>query len=111
MSAAKRTGDRMARGLILRLVAGLSLILLASGVATAQSENKQTMIDYTIGWERPNAHLFGISIQAPVDGARSLDFALPNWRPGLYAIQNYARNVQEFSATDEAGKPLSWNKL
>jgi predicted metalloprotease with PDZ domain len=84
-------------------------MLLFSNVAAA-SEDKQSMIEYTIGWERQNTHLFEITIQAATEGAETLEFSLPSWRPGRYLIQNYARNVQEFSVTGENGKPLDWQK-
>lgn len=36
--------------------------------------------------------------------------ALPAWRPGRYQIQNYARNIRDFRATDQTGRPLPWEK-
>jgi predicted metalloprotease with PDZ domain len=69
------------------------------------------MIDYTIGWQQPNRHLFEVAIKVAAADAASLDFAIPNWRPGRYIIQNYARNIQEFSAQDERGAPLHWEKM
>ncbi|MBN8725820.1 MAG: M61 family metallopeptidase [Acidobacteria bacterium] len=84
------------------------LLLFASLTLASQTEKK--MIDYTIAWQQANSHLFEIVIQVDTNGAEKLDFALPNWRPGRYLIQNYARNVQEFSVSNEKGEPLDWEK-
>lgn len=81
----------------------------ASYVLAFQPDNK--MIDYTISWQQANSHLFEVTIQTSTQGSETLDFALPNWRPGRYLIQNYARNVQEFSASDEKGQTLNWEKM
>jgi predicted metalloprotease with PDZ domain len=94
-----------------RKIAGLGVLLLLFTGVTRASENSKTMIDYTIGWERPNTHLFEIKVQAASDGSETIDFALPSWRPGRYVIQNYARNVQEFAALNERGEPLPWDKI
>ena len=40
----------------------------------------------------------------------SLDFAMPAWSPGRYAIYDFAKNVQEFEALDRAGQPLPWTQ-
>ncbi len=74
-------------------------------------QSEKPMIDYTIGWQRANSHLFEITIQANTEGVTKLDFAIPNWRPGRYLIQNYARNIQEFSASNENGELLNWEKI
>ncbi len=83
--------------------------LFASYVLAFQPD--KTMIDYTIGWQQANSHLFEITIQTASQGSDTLDFALPNWRPGRYLIQNYARNIQEFSASDDKGQTLDWEKV
>lgn len=90
----------------------LLLILVIPAIAlSAQNESRTKMIDYTIGWDKSNTHLFDITIQVATDRAGDLEFALPTWRPGRYQIQNYARNIQSFSASDEKGQALSWEKL
>lgn len=81
----------------------------ASYVLAFQPDNK--MIDYTISWQQANSHLFEITIETPSLGQETIDFALPNWRPGRYLIQNYARNVQEFSVSNDKGQLLDWEKI
>jgi predicted metalloprotease with PDZ domain len=65
---------------------------------------------YELGWQQPNTHLFDITMRIATNGAAELALALPNWRPGRYLIQNYARNLQEFTALDEKGQTLPWQK-
>jgi predicted metalloprotease with PDZ domain len=45
-------------------------------------------------------------IQAP-----ALDFVMPAWAPGRYAIYDFAKNVQEFKASGAENQPLAWTKL
>ncbi len=79
------------------------------------SENAQTApgptVEYTLTPQVPNSHLITVAIRyVPAVPVKTIDFALPTWRPGRYQIQNYARNVRDFTATDDAGQPLRWTK-
>lgn len=87
----------------------LSASLVKAEKISNEAESKK-MINYTVGWTTPNRHLFEVSIEVDVDTEAEIDFAIPSWRPGRYLIQNYARNVQEFSAVDQDGKALAWIK-
>ncbi|HTP43837.1 MAG TPA: PDZ domain-containing protein [Candidatus Acidoferrum sp.] len=65
---------------------------------------------YELGFEAPNTHLMDVTIRATGLDNSTTDFAMPDWAPGSYYIQNYAANVQRFRATGENGKELSWRK-
>jgi len=52
---------------------------------------------YTLGWTNPNDHLFDVTLRFTVPEDDPLLW-LPAWRPGRYAIQNFAANVREWSA-------------
>lgn len=95
---------------ILNAIILVALLFLFAPYALA-FQSEKPMIEYTIGWQRANSHLFEITIQTNTDGATKLDFSIPNWRPGRYLIQNYARNIQEFSASNENGELLAWEKI
>ncbi|MBI1941220.1 MAG: M61 family metallopeptidase [Acidobacteria bacterium] len=60
---------------------------------------------------RPTTHLLEIEIRAEKVAGASLDFVMPAWSPGRYAIYDFAKNVQEFRAEGEAGEPLPWEKV
>ncbi|MCS7210999.1 MAG: PDZ domain-containing protein [Chloroherpetonaceae bacterium] len=79
--------------------------------AAKQSDLPKYAAAYRIESLAPNLHLYQISITVQnTEQKPELDFILPAWRPGRYQIQNYAANVQEFSA--RAGKvPLFSTKI
>ena len=49
---------------------------------------------------RPQSHLFEVAIEVelPANAPKSLDFQMPKWSPGRYAVFDFAKNVQEFQA-------------
>ena len=68
-------------------------------------------LTYTVRVDRPTTHLVDIAIVARRVEAASLKFVMPAWGPGRYAIYDFAKNVQEFSAEDADHHLLPWNKL
>jgi predicted metalloprotease with PDZ domain len=55
--------------------------------------------------------LVDIEIVARQVETANLDFVMPVWGPGRYAIYDFAKNVQEFSAKGADNHPLPWIKL
>ena len=97
------------------LVAGVwlaLLIFLLPGLAVAQ--NGSTDIDYTVAMPRPHTHLFEIQITITrglmVRPTHDL-FVMPVWTPGSYLVREFARHVQDFDVTDDAGQPVKWEKV
>ncbi len=89
--------------------ASLSLLLLTISIAVA-SQTQPLKIHYRLGMPHPNSHLFevGIEVETPPDTAiTSLDFQMPKWSPGRYAVFDFAKNVQEFSAAAGICPPKS----
>ena len=66
---------------------------------------------YTVQVEHPTTHMVGIDIVAHQVESTELKFVIPAWAPGRYAIYDFAKNVQEFSAWDADHHPLPWIKL
>ena len=66
---------------------------------------------YTVRVDRPTTHMVGIDIVARQVETAHLQFVLPAWAPGRYAIYDFAKNVQEFSAEGADDHPLPWIKL
>ncbi|MFN2515623.1 MAG: M61 family metallopeptidase [Pyrinomonadaceae bacterium] len=84
-----------------RGTAVLLLLLSLSAVAFAQLEGPLRSITYRVSMSRPVSHLFEVSIEVelPADSrTASLDFQMPKWSPGRYAVFDFAKNVQEFRA-------------
>ena len=92
----------------LRLVFAVGIALALHCAALAQSPP----VAYQVALDKnPNTHFLHISLQVDSGGAASIDVAMPAWSPGAYGMRNEWRNVQEFSATDESGAPLRFEKV
>src|SRR5882672_2913670 len=90
----------------LRVVCGrlalLSLLLLATGVV-ALGQDRTLPIKYWLAMSHPGSHLFEVTIEVglPADARISaLDFQMPRWSPGRYAVFDFAKNVQEVKARE-----------
>ncbi|MDQ2920855.1 MAG: PDZ domain-containing protein [Acidobacteriota bacterium] len=83
------------------LSVGCLLFLLLCGVVSAQQEKPLTSITYRLSMSRPVSHLFEVAIEVELPNdwkARSIEFQMPKWSPGRYAVFDFAKNVQEFEA-------------
>ena len=83
----------------------------ASGqLATPQAGPNQLELSYSLGMERPSAHLLQVEIAVKQVTGPVLRFAMPAWAPGRYAIYDFAKNVQEFTAVGANGQTLPWTQ-
>ena len=103
----------MRRKVILLLVSILAVGTVhdaaAQGVATSAAI---TDISYDVTFTRANAEKRQVSsaMTFTVGGSEPVLLSIPEWTPGAYEIDNFARNVANFSA-EEAGTALSWDKV
>jgi len=67
-------------------------------------------LHYELRFERPSTHLMDVTIHAAELEGPSVEFAMPDWAPGSYYLENYSANVQAFRAVGSDGKELSWRK-
>jgi predicted metalloprotease with PDZ domain len=95
---------------MIRRILKFSLMLMTVMVVQASSARAAGPVLYELGFERPNTHLMNVTIRATGLQGATADFAMPDWAPGSYYIQNYAANVQKFGATGANGKELTWRK-
>jgi predicted metalloprotease with PDZ domain len=81
-------------------------------VVTVMANAQQPSIHYTLGMPKPYTHLFEVEVSVTNLPAadKELELIMPAWRSGRYMIFDFSGGVQEFSAVDESGKPLSWSK-
>jgi predicted metalloprotease with PDZ domain len=80
----------------------LVLILLACSGAAAQ-EPPLKSITYRLAMSRPVSHLFEVGIEVELPNElkdKPVQFQMPKWSPGRYAIFDFAKNVQEIRASD-----------
>ncbi|HSB12020.1 MAG TPA: PDZ domain-containing protein [Blastocatellia bacterium] len=87
------------------------LFALAPFVFAAAASAQTGPVSYTVTLDkRPTSHFVHVALNVNSAGAPSIDVAMPAWAPGAYGIHNAWRNVQEFSATDETGAALKFEK-
>jgi predicted metalloprotease with PDZ domain len=90
----------------------LLLALLFSNLASQWSQAAAPLeLQYRLSVTRPTTHLAKVEITAGHVTEAVLDFVMPAWAPGRYAIYDFAKNVQEFDAAGAQGQPLAWRKL
>ena len=94
------------------LLATLLLSTLAGEVRAAEEPVLAPLqLDYHLLLTHPNLHLVTVEITAGKVAGDFLDFTMPAWSPGRYAIYDFAKNVQEFVATGAQGQSLPWTNL
>src|SRR5882762_5187300 len=97
----------LAQRKIFHVLLFLSLVVGTMGVAVAQDQ-PQPSITYRLSMPRPVSHLFEVKIEVELPknaSAESLDFQIPKWSPGRYAVFDFAKNVQELRAAAPGNCP------
>ena len=82
------------------LAAALLFTASLSVVCFAQDRPLRSLT-YRLAMSRPVSHLFEVTIEVELpEGplAKSVDFQMPKWSPGRYAVYDFVKNVQEFAA-------------
>jgi predicted metalloprotease with PDZ domain len=57
-----------------------------------------------------DTNMVEVKLIIPAMEGKKLDLHLPTWRPGRYQLQNFAKNILNFSAQNAAGNLLPWRK-
>lgn len=70
-------------------------------------------ISFTVAMPRPHTHLLEVqvAVKRTTDGPQQESLMMPVWTPGSYLVREFARHVQDFTATSAAGQPLKWEKI
>jgi predicted metalloprotease with PDZ domain len=66
-------------------------------------------VAYRLSMLEPHSHLFEVEMRI-ASGGETVDLVMPSWTPGSYLLREFPRNVQDFTATDDAGHPLAWSR-
>src|ERR1700723_333529 len=82
----------------------------ACAASSAAAQSSAAPLKYELAFEHPNTHLIDVVIHASDLRGPAAEFAIPDWAPGSYYIENYSANVQRFRATSADGKALTWRK-
>lgn len=69
-------------------------------------------LEYAVGLSRAATQMIDVSVAAPdlAPGTTHVDFVLPAWRPGKYAILDTAGTVRDVRARSGRGEPLAVEK-
>jgi predicted metalloprotease with PDZ domain len=60
---------------------------------------RQYRIAYRLSMTEPETHLFEVAVEVGgLAGVAHVDFQMPRWSPGRYAVFDFAKNVQEVAA-------------
>ncbi len=78
--------------------------------AADSSESVIPDIEIHVGMPQPWTHVFDVTMSLSGAPREELDLIMPVWTPGSYLVREFARNVQEFSATGD-GRDLRWRKI
>lgn len=66
-------------------------------------------MDYHFSFQNPNTHF--LTIKATFQALKSeTQIYLPNWRPGRYQIQNFAKRIKNISAFDQEARQINIEK-
>jgi predicted metalloprotease with PDZ domain len=99
----------------LRRVVLILVFLLAGAIgplrAAEENASPALQLEYHLLLTHPNLHLVTVEITAGKVSGDSLDFIMPAWSPGRYAIYDFAKNVQEFEASGAQGQTLAWTEI
>ncbi|HEV2764996.1 MAG TPA: hypothetical protein VGV38_18580, partial [Pyrinomonadaceae bacterium] len=95
-----------ARRWFLRAVPACALFVVFCQTSAALGQTAAAVepfrIAYTMSLRRPETHLFEVEIDVETPrGVDSVEFQMPRWSPGRYAVFDFAKNVQEFSASGD----------
>ncbi|MGA8940295.1 MAG: PDZ domain-containing protein [Acidobacteriaceae bacterium] len=66
---------------------------------------------FTVSMLQPSNHTYHVTFRCEGLHGELQDFEMPQWSPGYYGIEDYARNVSHFHAVDMAGHQLAWEKV
>jgi len=94
-----------------RVVKALLLLGMLAALHSPMAGAAATPLRYELGFERPGTHLLDVTIRATDLKGATAEFAMPDWAPGAYGIENYSANIQQFRAVAVDGKELRWHKM
>ncbi len=86
-----------------KIIVAIAAVIILTGIAAAQ-EPPLKSISYNLSMSRPTSHLFEVAIAVEVPDElreKPLQFQMPKWSPGRYAVFDFAKNVQEFHANGQ----------
>jgi predicted metalloprotease with PDZ domain len=91
---------------ITTLVTGI--LMMASSPETARSVEP---IRYVLRFPAPQTHYVEVEARFPVAGLPEVELMMAVWTPGSYLVREYARHLEDISATALGGTALELTKV
>ena len=95
-----------------------AMLLIPGATFSTAAQNKkpeEAAIAFTVSVPKPHTHMLNVEVKIKDTSTEPITnetvLVLPVWTPGSYLIREFERHVQDFEATDTAGKALSWMKV
>jgi|GEM_PF-6002645 len=85
-------------------------IMFSSALLMTQIMAAHAEVLVNINLQQPEHHIAKVTINFNAATSETINFHLPTWRTGRYEILNLANGIREFSAQDEKGNKLIWQK-
>ncbi|NCJ08332.1 PDZ domain-containing protein [Synechococcales cyanobacterium C] len=79
-------------------------------IPTSVKAPDQLRLHYQVSCPNPSNHVFEVMLHLPSWTDSILNLKMPVWTPGSYLVREYAKQLQDFIATDGDGQPLRWQK-
>lgn len=76
----------------------------------AATLHAQTPVRYTLRFPAAQTHYVEVEATYPAAGAKQIEVMIPVWSPGSYLVREYARNVENVSATTDRGETVAVEK-
>ncbi len=87
------------------------LILILALISVSWGQSSTSSMAFTISMDDPNSQSFQVEFRCEGLTGPIQDFKMPVWSPGYYGTYDFAANVQNFTAQDGQGHPLTWGKV
>ena len=89
----------------------ITVAICCSVLGFCASAVAEVKISYHLSWQEPNSHYYHIAMTVENVKDDYVDFRIPDWRPGRYIVQNFAKNVVQFKAVSGKNKLLDFRKI
>ena len=98
------------------LTAATVIVVIFCFSSSAQvATNQSPEINFTVAMPKPHTHMLEVEVEikrrAGAAAPTEESLIMPVWTPGSYLIREFERHVQDFTAADGAGQPLTWVKV
>ncbi|MGB9892911.1 MAG: M61 family metallopeptidase [Candidatus Saccharicenans sp.] len=95
---------------VILLVTACQQKALQPGVKSVPGPNVLAAFSFVVSMDEPASNRFKVEFRYEGVPDEEVELKMPAWSPGYYRIMNFAKNVDNFRASDEGGRALAWDK-